>query len=313
VRQWEPRTLLYGGKPDQSFSQHRLALGFTQELAGKAFSTAHEPATVAGMGLFNSAKPVIGMIHLGALPGTTAARQNLREIEHQALAEAKIYRETGVHGVMLENMHDTPYLKGAVGPEIVAAMAVVARAVRDVVSLPVDVQILAGANLEAMAVAHAAGLDFIRVEAFAFAHVADEGVMESCAGELLRFRRKVGADRVQVWADIKKKHSAHAITADVSLAETAAAVEFMRGDAVIVTGSSTGHAPLPKAVAEAKRVTRLPVLIGSGVTAENLTSFYEGADGFIVGSAFKAGGKWPGRLEPKRVQRFMAAHGKLGG
>ena len=279
----------------------------------KGFSPAREPARVAGMGLFKSSKPVIGMIHLGALPGTAAARQNLREIERQALAEAKIYREAGVHGVMLENMHDTPYLKGTVGPEIVAAVAIAARTVRDFVRVPVGVQVLAGANLEAMAVAHAAGLDFIRVEGFAFAHVADEGLIESCAGELLRFRRKIGADRVQIWADIKKKHSAHAITADVSLAETAAAVEFMRGDAVIVTGSSTGHAPLPEAVAEAKRATRLPVLLGSGVTAENLKDFYERADGFIVGSSFKSGGEWSGRLEPKRAQRFMAAHGKLGG
>lgn len=265
------------------------------------------------MELFKSSKPVVGMIHLGSLPGTAAAQQKLREIERQALAEAKIYQEAGVHGVMLENMHDTPYLKGAVGPEIVAAVAVVARAVREFVRLPVGVQVLAGANLEAMAVAHAGGLDFIRVEGFAFAHVADEGLMESCAGELLRFRKKIGADRVQVWADIKKKHSAHAITADVSLAETAAAVEFMRGDAVIVTGSRTGHAPLPEAVAEAKGATRLPVLLGSGVTAENLAGFYEAADGFIVGSAFKSRGEWSGRLEPKRVQRFMAAHKKLGG
>lgn len=265
------------------------------------------------MGLFKSSKPVIAMIHLGALPGTAAARQNLREIERQALAEAKIYRESGVHGVMLENMHDTPYLKGAVGPEIVAAMAIIARAVRDLTGLLTGVQILAGANLEAMAVAHAAGLDFIRVEGFAFAHVADEGLIESCAGELLRFRKNIGAERVQVWADVKKKHSAHAITADVSLAETAGAVEFMRGDAVIVTGSSTGHAPLPETVAEAKRGTRLPVLLGSGATAENLVQFYGAADGFIVGSHFKSGGAWAKRVDLKRVQRFMAMHKSLGG
>ena len=263
------------------------------------------------MGLFKSSKPVIAMIHLGALPGTAAARQNLREIERQALDEARIYRKAGVHGVMLENMHDTPYRKGAVGPEIVAAMAIMARAIKEASGLTTGIQILAGANLEAMAVAQAAGLDFVRVEGFAFAHVADEGLIESCAGELLRFRKMIGADRVQVWADVKKKHSAHAITADVSLAETAAAVEFMRGDALIVTGSSTGHAPLPEAVAEAKRGTRLPVLLGSGVTAENLTKFYEKADGFIVGSYFKAGGAWAKRVDPKRVQRFMAVHKKL--
>src|SRR6266704_5621754 len=118
-------------------------------------------------------------------------------------------------------------------------MAIIVRAVKDDNRLPCGVQVLAGANLEAMAVAHAAGLDFIRAEGYAFAHVADEGIIQSSAGELLRFRKKIGANRVQVWADVKKKHSAHAITADVGIAETAAAVEFMRGDAVIVTGVAT--------------------------------------------------------------------------
>src|SRR5262252_404718 len=96
--------------------------------------------------LFNAAKPVIAMIHVGALPGTPASRRSLREIETQAVKEAKLYRDAGVHGLMLENMHDTPYLRGRVGPEIVAAMAVIARAVKDATRLPCGVQVLAGAN-----------------------------------------------------------------------------------------------------------------------------------------------------------------------
>ena len=63
---------------------------------------------------------------------------------------------------------------------------------------------------------------------FAFAHVADEGIIESSAASLLRFRRHIGAEGVQVWADVKKKHASHALTADVGIGETAAAVEFMR-------------------------------------------------------------------------------------
>jgi uncharacterized protein len=265
------------------------------------------------MRLFKSSKPIIAMIHVGALPGTPASRLSLREIERQALAEAKTYRDCGVHGIMLENMHDTPYLRGEVGPEIVAAMSVIARVVKDASRLPCGVQVLAGANLEAMAVAHAAGLDFIRAEGFSFAHVADEGIIESSAAKLLRFRKQIGADHVQVWCDIKKKHSAHAITADVSVAETAAAVEFMRGDAVIVTGTATGHAPQPKDIVEAKRGTRLPVLLGSGVTVENLAEFYGGADGFIVGSHFKKDGGWRQAVDAKRVRRFVRDHARLGG
>lgn len=109
-------------------------------------------------------------------------------------------------------------------------MAVIGSEVRHASGLPLGVQILAGANLAAMAVAHACGASFVRVEGFVFAHVADEELIESSAGELLRYRRAIGADAVRVFADIKKKHSAHAITADVDLAETARAAEFFQAD-----------------------------------------------------------------------------------
>ena len=257
--------------------------------------------------LFTTPKPVVGVIHVGALPGTPASELSVGALAELAAREAAVYRGGGVDGLMVENMHDVPYLRGAVGPEIVAAMAVVARAVKSEAGLPVGVQILAGANAEALAVAHAAGLDYIRAEGFSFAHVADEGLIQSSAAELLRLRRRIGADGVRVWADVKKKHSSHAITADVPLGETAAAVEFMRADAVIVTGGVTGEPPRIEDVREAKSRSRLPVLLGSGVTAENVAEFYDDADGFIVGSYFKEGGHWANAVDPSRVGRLVDA------
>ncbi len=152
--------------------------------------------------LFAQPKPIIGMIHVGALPGTPASQHSVAELMAQAVAEAQLYRNGGVDGIAIENMHDVPYLRGAVGPEIVAAMTVIGQAVKTEAQLPVGIQILAGANLEAMAVAHAAGLDFIRAEGYVFAHVADEGWIESSAAKLLRYRKLIGAERVQVWADV---------------------------------------------------------------------------------------------------------------
>jgi len=257
--------------------------------------------------LFPNVKPVIGVIHVGALPGTPASRQTIAELVDLAAGEADVYRAGGVDGLMIENMHDTPYTRGKVGPEVVAALAVVGREVKRAAGLPVGVQVLAGANLEAMAVAHAAGLDYIRAEGFVFAHVADEGLIQSSAADLLRYRRMIGAERVEVWTDIKKKHASHAITADVSLGETAATVEFMRGDACIVTSSVTGRPPSVEDVREAKAHTRLPVLLGSGVSASNLADFYESADGFIVGSSLKADGYWENGVELSRVERLMEA------
>jgi membrane complex biogenesis BtpA family protein len=257
--------------------------------------------------LFQVPKPVVGVIHVGALPGAPASSLTVEELVELAMREAAVYREGGVDGLMVENMHDVPYLRGSVGPEVVAAMAVVARAVKGEARLPVGVQILAGANVESVAVAHAAGLDYVRVEAFAFAHVADEGIIQSSAAEVLRFRRKIGADGVRVWADVKKKHSSHAITADVPLGETCAAVEFMRGDAVIVSGSATGDPPRAADVREAKSHCRIPVLLGSGVSPDNVAEFYDAADGFIVGSYFKEGGLWSNTVEPARVGRMVGA------
>ena len=262
---------------------------------------------------FSTAKPVLGMIHVGALPGTPAHRDSLDRIIRQAETEAALYRYAGVHGLMVENMHDTPYLKGAVGPEITAAMTAAASAVKAKSGLPVGIQILAGANREALAVALAAGLDFIRAEGFTFAHVADEGLMESCAADLLRYRREIGADAVQVWADVKKKHSSHAITSDVGIGATAHAAEFMRSDAVIVTGSFTGDAASLQDLEETKHSTSLPVLLGSGVTAENLADFFAQADGFIVGSAFKKHGDWRESPDPSKIRAFMARHRQLSG
>src|SRR5258705_4722364 len=255
--------------------------------------------------LFSRPKPVVGVIHVGALPGTPSNTQPVAELVMSAKREAKLYREGGVDAVYIENMHDVPYLRGEVGPEIVAAMTASGIELKSESGLPVGIQILAGANIEAMAVAHAAGLDLIRAEGYAYAHVADEGLIQASAAKLLRYRRMIGATGVQVWADVKKKHSAHAITADVSLGTTAETVEFMGADCVIVTGNVTREAPRVADVQEAKTHCLLPVILGSGISEDNIAEFYHEADGFIVGSAFKVDGHWSNTIDPPRVARFM--------
>ena len=251
-------------------------------------------------------RALIGMIHVEALPGTARGRLGMEQIAEQAVAEARVYRDVGFHGLAIENMHDRPYLNGVVGPEITAAMTVVGREVRRAVGLPLGVQVLAGANREALAVALACGAAFVRVEGFVFAHVADEGVIESCAGEILRYRRAIGADGIRVFADIKKKHSAHAMTADVDLVETARAAEFFLVDGVIVTGAATGSAAEPEEVAAVSGAVGVPTIVGSGIDADNLHRF-AAADGLIVGSSVKRDGLWSNPLDPVRTRAIARA------
>lgn len=257
--------------------------------------------------LFDKAKPLIGMVHVRALPGTPADGGDWEATLAKAVEEGKQLAAAGMDGILLENMHDVPYLKGQVGPEITACMAVIARELRREVNVPMGVQVLAGANEPALAVALAGKLDFVRAEGFVFGHVGDEGWMDANAGPLLRFRKAIGAAGIQVWTDIKKKHSAHAMTADVDLVETGRAAAFFKSDGLILTGSSTGVAADVEELRRLKNGVELPVVIGSGITADNLQSYWPFADGFIVGSSLKENGRWASEIDAARVTALVEA------
>lgn len=273
---------------------------------------------------------IIGMVHLEALPGTPKYKGDLAHIVAKAVAEAQLYQSCGVDAVMVENMHDVPYTR-RVGPEIVAAMTLASAEIRRALgpAVPLGVQVLAANNREALAVAQAAALDFVRVEGFVFGHVADEGYIDGCAGDLLRYRKAIGADRIRVvclppslffpfhlsnlaccethtqFADIKKKHSSHAVTADVDIAETAVAAEYFLADGLIVTGASTGCEADVAQVKDVKKHVKVPVLVGSGCTTANVDHYLMDADSLIVGSYFKEGGYWENPVSRERVQGFM--------
>lgn len=251
---------------------------------------------------------LVAMIHVGALPGTPRSSRRVSELASDAAAEAKLLAQGGADAIILENMHDLPYMNRAVGPEVVAAMTAVCRAVRDAVSLPLGVQVLAGANREAISVAHSAGCQFVRCEGFIFAHVADEGLMpEADAGPLLRYRRMIGAESVAIIADVKKKHSAHAITADIDLAETALAAIHCGADGVVVTGAATGRPTQPADVAAVAKAIDSPVFVGSGVTPEQIPLLKTHADAMIVGSYIKKDGHWENGPDAERLRKLVNA------
>ncbi len=251
-------------------------------------------------------KKIIGMVHVEALPGTPLYKDSVKKVISKAVKEALIYAESGIDAIMIENMHDVPYLKGTAGFEIATLMAVIAYEIKRKTDLPLGIQILAGANKQALAAALSSGADFIRAEGFVFGHLADEGLFESDAGELLRYRKQIDAEHIKIFTDIKKKHSSHAITGDISISETAKAAEFFLSDGVIVTGSATGEEAKIEEIREVKQAVKIPVLVGSGVTDKNVQRYYEIADGLIIGSYFKKGGKWQNAVDKNRVKKLIS-------
>lgn len=255
--------------------------------------------------IFKTESPVIGMIHLRALPGTPGNVNSSSEIISAALSEAETFKKAGVDAIMIENMHDVPYLNREAGHEISTLMAIIAHEIKRATNLPIGIQILAGANKQALAAAKAAEIDFIRAEGFVFAHIADEGLMNAQAGELLRYRKQIGGEDIAIFTDIKKKHSSHAITADISLLETAKAAQFFRSDGVVVTGDHTGSPASLEELKSLKASFDGPVIIGSGVTLENVATYIPLCDAMIVGSFFKVEGYWENNLNYDRVASFM--------
>lgn len=255
--------------------------------------------------IFKTEKTVIGMIHVAALPGTPKFGGNVKEIINKALAEAEIYKNAGIDGIAIENMHDVPYLKKEVGHEISSLLSIIGYEIKNRTGLPCGIQILAAANKAALAAAKSAGLDFIRAEGFVFGHLADEGYIDSCAGELLRYRKAIDAEEIAILTDIKKKHSSHAISADIDILETAKAAAFFLSDGLIVTGKSTGEVADLEELSILNNHLNIPVIIGSGITLENVETYLPVCDAMIIGSYFKEKGYWENSVNAEKVVALM--------
>ena len=53
-----------------------------------------------------------------------------------------------------------------------------------------------------------------------------------------------------------------------------------------------------------KAVKQIPVIVGSGVTDENIDQ-YADANAFIIGSHFKVNRHWTEELDSRKIVRFM--------
>ena len=260
-------------------------------------------------------KALVGVVHCPPFPGSPRyAGDSVESICAACLRDAEAYLEGGMNGLIVENHGDVPFLKPEdIGPETSAFLAVVTDRIMRAADVPVGVNVLANAPLPALAVAAAAGADFIRVNQWANAYVANEGFVEGRAGEALRYRAALRAERVKVFADSHVKHGSHAVVADRSVVELTRDLAFFDADAVIATGQRTGDSASMTEIDEIGGAVALPLLVGSGVTAENVAGILRRVDGVIVASSLKRDGDWWNEVEVERVRALVdAARGDEG-
>jgi uncharacterized protein len=257
--------------------------------------------------LFVRTKPIIGTVHLLPLPGSPRYRgEPMSAIVERAVEDASTYVAGGCDGLVVENEGDIPFLlPGRIGPETVACLTAATAAVRRSVDVPVGVMCLANAAVHSMAIAKATGAAFIRANQWANAYIANEGFVEGAAAETLRLRTALAAHDVKVLADVHVKHGSHAIVADRSIAEQTRDVEAFDADVLIATGERTGDPTRVEEVLAIKDAATRPVIVGSGLTADNARELMTVADGAIVGSAMKVDGHWWNPVDGQRVRRIL--------
>lgn len=258
--------------------------------------------------LFSVKKPIIGMVHSLPLPGSPKFKHyRLEDVYDYAIGEALKLKEGGVDGLLIENAGDIPFVKSEyLGPETAACIAVIGERIRRAVpDLPIGVNIVANAAKHSIAATKAFGGNFVRVNQWANAYIANEGFVEGAAGVALRYRSMIGADDIKILADVHVKHGSHAIVADRPIAEQATDVAFFDADALIATGFRTGDPTRPEEINTIREGSSLPVLIGSGINSENCQRLLRIADGAILGVSVKNPHSMAAPTDPEALRIFM--------
>src|SRR2546425_822052 len=189
---------------------------------------------------------LIGMVHLPPLPGSPRWDGSMERAIAVALADARALVDNGMDALIVENYGDAPFTRGRVGASTVAAMAVIAHEIRRALpDAPLGVNVLKSDARSALAVATAIGARFIRVNVLAGAVVADQGIVQTDAHDLLRDRRLLGVD-VALLADVQGKHAMPPACGGWSTPSVAASLRPALLLAVLLVAGCRSAAPAPE-------------------------------------------------------------------
>ena len=256
--------------------------------------------------VFKTSHPVIGVLHLLPLPTSPRWQGDLQAVIDLAEQEATALASGGVHGIIVENFFDAPFTKGSVDPAVVSAMGLVVQRLQTLVTVPIGLNVLRNDARSAMAIATCTGAAFIRVNVLTGVMATDQGLIEGCAHDLLRYRKELGSP-VKILADVLVKHARPLGSPNLI---TAVQETLHRGmaDGIILSGWATGHPPSLEDLELAKAAAGdRPVFIGSGADWENIGTLMKAADGVIVASSLKRQGDINQPIDPIRVGQFVEA------
>ncbi|HSF85544.1 MAG TPA: BtpA/SgcQ family protein [Acidimicrobiia bacterium] len=249
---------------------------------------------------------LIGMVHLGPLPGAPRFDGDFDTVVARAVSDAEVLAASGFEGIGVENFGDAPFFRDDVPKVTIAAMTRAIAEVAKAVRLPVGVNVLRNDACGALAIAAATSAAFIRVNVLSGSMWTDQGLIIGKAADVLRLRKTIAPD-TKILADVFVKHATPPPGATL---EQAAEELAGRGlaDALIVSGTATGRPPTITTLRDARNaVPDVPLYVGSGASAGNVAQFLAVADGVIVGTTLKLGSHTTNPVDPERARAFADA------
>jgi membrane complex biogenesis BtpA family protein len=248
-------------------------------------------------------KPVIGMVQLGPLPGSSRYKGGrIDQILDDALKEAQTLSSGGVDVLMVQNLGDLP-VDGRATSAQVAWMTRIASEIRSRFAGPVGLNLLEN-DAEAMfAVASAAGADFVRIKVYVGAMMTPFGMESGQAFAAIRARNGCDAGDIAIFADVHDRTGAP-IASGGFAEDVEHAIRLGGADGLVLTGK-THEETLAFVDVARKRVGAAPILVGGGVSAKNFAEVARVTDGVIVSSSLKDSNDAFGRLAPAKVEAFM--------
>jgi len=241
------------------------------------------------------------MIHIGPLPGTPyyGAQGDYAAVRAKAIADALALAEGGADGGLVQNRDDRVFPAERADPVVAAAFADITRAVVDAVGdrLAIGVQVLRNDLRSSIAIAHICGGCFVRCGIL----IGSSAGVTGDPYAILNYRRQIGAEQVQLIAEIGSMH----FHSDRPLGDLAQDAAFAGVDAVGIAHPDTATG-LDWAAQIKAATPQMPVVIGGYTNAGNIARYLAVADGAFVGGAFEDGGRG-GAVNVERVRTFMQA------
>ncbi|WP_425039486.1 BtpA/SgcQ family protein [Primorskyibacter sp. S187A] len=252
--------------------------------------------------VFGETKPVIGMVHIGALPGSPLFDPAL-DLVAAARADLLALQEAGFDAVMFGNENDRPY-EFEVDTASTATMAAIIGQLRAEITVPFGVNVLWD-PMSSVALGAATGAGFVR-EIFTGTYASDMGPWTPDAGRAMRYRDRLGRPDMAMLYNVSAEF-AHSLDARPLPDRARSAVFSSIPDAVLVSGQITGEAAEMSDLEAVKAVVPdVAVMANTGVKHETVADVLAVADGCIVGSSLKVDGDTWNPVDPERARDFMA-------